>query len=288
MRIAFLGADNPLSTHTLHAMAHAGLRPDVIVRFGQAPLPDSCAQGLALAQPDALDEVVRRLSLPGPLWARGSAALEQVVAPRWPDLVICACFPSRISPAVLDQIPLGVINVHPSLLPAFRGPAPLFWQLRRSLTEVGLSIHRMVPKVDAGPVLARKKFAVAQDMRLEHIEAALGDLAGRTLAKLVAAGLGPGEAQDERRAGYQSWPTDRDYCLSPLWSAVHGYRFIRAVAAPGVVFTIQIMGESFALERVLACEQDTSISEAFVIEGGSIAIRMNPGVLVARLARAVV
>ena len=266
-------------------MVSAGLRPDLIVRFGHGASVDASQEGLTLAQPDAFDELVRKFALPRPLWATSSAALEAVLVPQHPELAICACFSARIAPSVLDAVPLGVLNVHPSSLPAFRGPAPLFWQLRDGLSEVGLSIHRMVPQFDAGPVLVRETFVLEHGARLAHIEAALGQFAGRELAQLGATDLGPGEPQDELKATYQSWPTDRDHCLSPLWSAAHGYRFIRAMAAPDVVFRIQIMAQSFALERALSYESCGVMREAFVVDGTTITIRMNPGLLVAGLAR---
>ncbi len=66
-----------------------------------------------------------------------------------------ACFSFVLPPALLQAPRLGCYNLHPSLLPGYRGPAPLFWQRRLGEEQTGVTLHRMTPAVDAGEIVAQ-------------------------------------------------------------------------------------------------------------------------------------
>jgi methionyl-tRNA formyltransferase len=72
-----------------------------------------------------------------------------------PDLLVCMGFPWLIPPDALAVPKLGAINGHPSLLPRYRGPAPVAWAIRNGDTELGFSYHRMDEHFDTGPTLAQ-------------------------------------------------------------------------------------------------------------------------------------
>jgi methionyl-tRNA formyltransferase len=72
-----------------------------------------------------------------------------------PDLVLCTGFPWRIPADALAVPRLGAVNGHPSLLPRWRGPAPVAWAMRSGETELGFTFHRMDEDFDTGPVLAQ-------------------------------------------------------------------------------------------------------------------------------------
>jgi methionyl-tRNA formyltransferase len=72
----------------------------------------------------------------------------------------------------------GFINIHPSRLPDYRGPEPVYWVIADGAEVTGISLHRAVPKVDAGPILAQAEIAVDP-----------GDTSGTLTRRLVGAGL---------------------------------------------------------------------------------------------------
>ncbi|GAB7033997.1 hypothetical protein JCM4914_54580 [Streptomyces platensis subsp. malvinus] len=72
------------------------------------------------------------------------------------DLVVCYGFSWRLPPSVLSVPRYGVINVHCSLLPKYRGPAPVLWAIRNGDAELGVTVHRMNEEFDAGPILAQQ------------------------------------------------------------------------------------------------------------------------------------
>ena len=69
-----------------------------------------------------------------------------------PDAVVVQTFPHLIPSSCLDLPPLGFYNIHPSPLPTYRGPDPVFWQLSNSEKEGGVTIHKMSSSFDTGPV----------------------------------------------------------------------------------------------------------------------------------------
>ncbi len=128
-----------------------------------------------------------------------------------PDLIAVGGY-HRVLPASLLAIPRqGAVNLHASLLPAYRGPVPWKWAIMHGLRETGVTVHRMVPRLDSGDILALRKVAVLPDDTGGSLFARLsregGALLAETVAKLAEGGL---EAlpQDEAAASYFSYPDD--------------------------------------------------------------------------------
>ena len=109
-------------------------------RYGREPLG-----ALVDAAPRHLDILVGQTS------ARFAALLGALE----PDVALSGAFPLRI-PAEALRVPRhGVVNGHPSLLPALRGPNPIGWALRNGDAEIGFTFHRMDEDFDTGSLLAR-------------------------------------------------------------------------------------------------------------------------------------
>lgn len=71
------------------------------------------------------------------------------------ECAIVASYGRRLSRAQLEQFPGGAVNIHPSVLPSFRGAAPAEWQILRRAPLLGVSLIRLSPSIDAGPLLAQ-------------------------------------------------------------------------------------------------------------------------------------
>ena len=72
-----------------------------------------------------------------------------------PDLLVSFHFDQIFAPETLELAPGGGINVHPSLLPCHRGPVPTLWALAEEKPSFGVTVHRLAPRIDAGPILAQ-------------------------------------------------------------------------------------------------------------------------------------
>ncbi|MFZ5653822.1 MAG: methionyl-tRNA formyltransferase [Pseudomonadota bacterium] len=200
MRIVFAGTPAFAATH-LQALLAAGHQ--VIAVYTQ---PDrragrgrqwSCSPVKALALEHGLP-VCQPASLRDPAAQAGLAA--------WaPELMVVVAYGLILPPAVLDLPRLGCINVHASLLPRWRGAAPIQRAILAGDRETGIAIMRMDAGLDTGPLLAAARCPIAPDDTggsLQDKLAALGPpLLLEVLAKLARGPL-PAQPQDEHLATY--------------------------------------------------------------------------------------
>ena len=159
-----------------------------------------------------------------------------------PDLGVVAAY-GRIIPEHLLAVPrLGMINVHASLLPRYRGAAPVHRAVIDGERETGITIMRVVKELDAGGMFARASRPIGPDETSDVIEAALAELGGDLLVRVVeqiAAGTAREEPQDPARATYASRLTKEegliDWSQSPsgihnrvrgLYPWPHAYTFL--------------------------------------------------------------
>jgi len=80
-----------------------------------------------------------------------------------PDLIVSAAFGRYIPAVLLESVPRGGINLHPSLLPRYRGAAPIAWALIRGDEISGVTVHYLSGEMDAGDILAQETVAIAPD-----------------------------------------------------------------------------------------------------------------------------
>jgi methionyl-tRNA formyltransferase len=122
-----------------------------------------------------------------------------------PDIGVVAAY-GRILPTVLLELPrLGLLNVHASLLPRWRGAAPVHRAILAGDAETGVTIMRVVLALDAGPMLARVTTRIDRDETSGGLEGRLASLGAPLLVNAVeqiAAGTSVESAQDERLVTY--------------------------------------------------------------------------------------
>jgi len=91
----------------------------------------------------------------------GDPAFMDQLAALHPDLIVVAAYGQFLPRGLLTLPPNGVINVHPSLLPKYRGAAPIQWAIANGETETGVSIIYLIEKMDAGDILAQEHMPIA-------------------------------------------------------------------------------------------------------------------------------
>lgn len=102
-----------------------------------------------------------------------------------PDLAIVAAYGRMLPDAVLTAPRLGTINIHPSLLPKYRGAAPVQRAIIAGETETGVTIMRLVHEMDAGPLYAWRTRSIAEDETSDVVEADLACLGADLLLEVV-------------------------------------------------------------------------------------------------------
>lgn len=130
-------------------------------------------------------------------WATQLASLR-------PDLLVSTVFPWRLPTDLLTLPRLGAVNVHPALLPHYRGTMTPYWLLRNGEHEAGLTLHRMAAQFDTGPILAQAPITIDDNDRLETLlQKFLGAMTPLWELALPRLARGdPGEPQDESQASY--------------------------------------------------------------------------------------
>lgn len=126
----------------------------------------------------------------------GAAALTELNA----DLLVVAAYGQILSKDVLATTPRGGINVHASLLPKYRGAAPVAWAIYHGETETGVTVIKMSVSLDAGDMLAQERVAIGPDETAGELEARLAQLGARLavqVADQIAAGTAHGLKQDK-------------------------------------------------------------------------------------------
>ncbi|MFE7564541.1 methionyl-tRNA formyltransferase [Kitasatospora sp. NPDC057500] len=154
------------------------------------------------------DGVLEQLS-PGPdlLFPSSTAGLARALAGYEPDLVVCNGFPWRLSAEVLRVPRLGVLNVHPSLLPRHRGPMPIHWAVRHGDAETGVTVHWMDESFDTGRILVQRGgIALPDDLDGDTVFARVRALSREVLREALglAADGHAGTAQSPEGATYES------------------------------------------------------------------------------------
>jgi methionyl-tRNA formyltransferase len=119
-----------------------------------------------------------------------------------PDLLVVAAYGQILSNDVLASAPLGGINVHASLLPKYRGAAPINWAIYHGETKTGVTIIRMSISLDAGDILAQEAIDILPEETAGELEARLGPLGARLAIETVekmAQGPVSGMPQDKSK-----------------------------------------------------------------------------------------
>jgi methionyl-tRNA formyltransferase len=121
------------------------------------------------------------------------------------ELIVVAAFGQILPPAVLEVAPLGCVNVHPSLLPKYRGAAPINWAIINGETKTGVTTYLMDQGMDTGAILLTREVEISVDETAQALGERLAAVGGELLVETIA-GLKEGTLQpipqDENRASY--------------------------------------------------------------------------------------
>jgi len=162
LRIVLFGSEGGFSAPLLTCMLARGLRVLAVVRIDHQSsshrfpvLVEQASTG------DGLDTIVRRagielISTPSLDDEQFIQRLIQIQA----DLFLVACFAKKIPVGIWRDMPQPCWNLHPSLLPAYRGPSPLYWQIKYAEPDSGLSLHEVNARFDCGRVVAQRRCAL--------------------------------------------------------------------------------------------------------------------------------
>ncbi|MDZ7752405.1 MAG: formyltransferase family protein [Gammaproteobacteria bacterium] len=276
--LVLFATNGRFSAAVLEGLIGGGLIPRVLVLPGQAGTfyeQPACAAG-------STAELARRRGIPLihlPPHAPESA-VERVSELR-PVLGIMACFPRPLPMAVADLPPWGTLNIHPSRLPLYRGPAPLFWQLRDGVERLHVSLHRVVPELDAGDVVARETGPLPMGAGGAALDRRLVALGVTGLLGLLAAhpdGAFSDERQDPAAATRQPWPAPPDFAVDASRSARRAYTFMTGCGDWRQPFRVRGAGD-LLLSRAVSFRDTGALGMPWRPAGDTVLVQCAPGIL---------
>lgn len=163
-----------------------------------------------------------------PLWVDRIRELQ-------PDVIFSFYYRNMISDDVLSLAPKGGFNLHGSLLPRYRGRAPVNWALLKGESETGVTLHKMVKRPDAGDIVAQRAVPISADDIALTLHAKVRDAAQVLLADVLPKmkqGDIPLTAQDESKASYFGRRTAADGEIHWHKPATEINNLVRAVTEP--------------------------------------------------------
>jgi len=163
-----------------------------------------------------------------PEWVERIAALQ-------PDLILSVYYRNMISPRILALPRLGAFNMHGSLLPKYRGRAPINWAVLHGEPRIGMTLHRMVKQADAGAIVDREGVDIGPRDTAEQAFRKVMPCARRVLARQIdalLAGTAKEMPQDDAQSTYFGGRTPEDGRINWAQTSVQIFNLIRAVTDP--------------------------------------------------------
>ncbi|UVI27835.1 methionyl-tRNA formyltransferase [Paenibacillus spongiae] len=221
------------------------------------------AHGLTVLQPERL---------------RGSDTVDEI-ARLQPDLIVTAAYGQILPRAVLDIPPLGCINVHGSLLPRYRGGAPIQRVIMNGENVTGVTIMYMAEGLDTGDMISRVEIPIRDEDTSGTIFAKLGEAGAKLLMETlpsIESGTVQAEKQDEAKATYAPNLSREDERIDWSRSAHALYNQVRGLLPMAGAFTL-LNGETF---KVWGCKPLQSADGYSGQPAGTVLKTSDSGILV--------
>jgi len=185
---------------------------------------------------DSVAELAARRGLPvfapedinHPLWVKKIAALK-------PDILFSFYYRDLVKAEILNLPPRGCLNLHGSLLPAYRGRCPVNWVLVHGEAETGVSLHYMTPKPDEGDLVAQKRIAIEEADTAWTLHQKAATASAQLLNDVLPAlreGTAPRTPQDAAKASYFGGRKPADGEIHWEQTATQVRNLVRAVTRP--------------------------------------------------------
>ena len=200
MKIVFMGTPDFAAAH-LEALLENKFH--VCAVFTQPDKPRNRGMQLSFSP---VKEVAVKYGVPvyQPLTLKDGKATEEIRALA-PDLLVVVAYGKILPDAMLAVPKLGAVNVHASLLPKYRGSAPIQWSVLNGDEEAGVSTMFMASEVDSGDIIYQEKTPIGEHETSGELFDRLRDMGAKLLVKTVSdleAGIAPRTAQEHTKASF--------------------------------------------------------------------------------------
>lgn len=254
MNIIYIGSDDSLlSLYPLQALIQSNHNICALV------VDDKSNNEFNVINSGSIQELALTHSIPVIKINNNSSKELSQIKSYQPDVIIVSCYARRLSLSFISLAKYGSFNIHPSLLPQFRGPTPIFWQYKHGVSDFGVSLHRMTSKFDRGNIVYQKEIQVEDGVSRhvvtkslaiiasDFVMALLNDIENNTLTE---------KPQNNKLSSYQSFPEKKDYEVSTSWTAKRMYNFIHAYKGIGISFLCEVDYKLFCLVDAFSYQEN--------------------------------
>ena len=273
MRILFMGTPE-FAVASLRRLVEDG--HEICGVFTQPDKPKNRGHKLTIS-PVKEYSWTQNLPVYQPLKMRDGEA-EALVKQLAPELIVVAAYGKILPEEILNTPPYGSINVHSSLLPKYRGAAPINWAILDGEVETGVSIMYMAKELDAGDVILQKTTPIGEQEDAQALTARLAELGAQALSEAVEAlrnGTASRTPQDASRQTYASM-------LSREMSPIDWNRTARQINCqvrgliPWPCATTELAGQRFKIYET-ALGRETAAAPGTVLSAGKQGIEVACG-----------
>lgn len=263
LRVAFFGTPE-FAVPSLAALIES--RHDLVALVSQPDRPRGRGQKL---QPTPTKQVALDAGIPvlQPAKIKDEVFLDAFRDLRI-DLGVVAAYGKILPDALLAIPPMGMINVHASLLPAYRGAAPVHRAVIDGMVQTGVTIMRVVRELDAGPMLARVTRPIATDETSVDVERGLARLGAGLLLEVIeqlATGTATEEPQDDSAATYAAKITREEGTLDWALPAAAIHDRVRGLQ-PWPLVSARLDGHRYLLHRTAHDPQSVDAAPGAIVE----------------------
>ena len=199
MRIVFMGTPD-FAVPSLEGLAEAGYQ--VVGVFSQPDRPVGRHHNKLQPTPVKARALPRGIPVYQPETLRDGTALA-VLRELEPELIVVAAYGRFLPDEILNLPPKGCVNVHSSLLPKYRGAAPINWAILKGEAETGVTIMHMASELDAGDIILQRSTPISPEETAEMLYGRLAELGGKMILEAAAqieAGTAARTPQDHTKA----------------------------------------------------------------------------------------
>ena len=221
-----------------------------------------------------------------------AAAAAAKIGPLNPAVIYSFYYRYLIPETVLELAPLGAFNMHGSLLPAYRGRAPVNWMLVNGEREAGVTLHHMVARADAGDIVGQRAVAIDDDDNALTLYRKLVPLGVELIDELhpkIVADAAPRRKMDIAKGSYFGRRKPDDGRIDWRWPARRIFNLVRAVTHPYPGAFCFVGGRKLLVwETKIGAENGTRGEPGRVIRetaDGSVEIAAGEGSVVVKLAQ---
>ena len=162
------------------------------------------------------------------------AELLSIIEKFRPEIGVLAAFGKLVPEAAINAIPAGILNIHPSLLPKYRGTTPIETALLNGDTETGVSIMRLAKEMDAGNILAQATVKITPETTKQSLYEELAELGAKLLLDVMPRAIAKNAPETAQNAAEATFTSKLDKSLAQLKPAEKAaqtlYNEVRAYA----------------------------------------------------------